>query len=95
MCYICGQVEDYDCWVVNGVIGWDFKSVLLYFKKVEDFCNGVDEYYGVGGLLGVDNLCYIFELFNVFVEVVEYVLLLQCYDFNCYDCVGFGMYYVM
>lgn len=94
MCYIRGQVEDYDRWAANGATGWDFKSVLPYFKKAEDFCNGADEYHGVGGPLGVDNLRYTSELSNAFVEAAEHVSLPQCHDFNRHDRVGLGMYHV-
>lgn len=54
--YVRGQHEDYDRWAELGNQGWDFKSVLPYFKKSEDQARGGDEYHGVGGPLKVSDL---------------------------------------
>jgi len=35
MIYIRGQAEDYDLWAEQGCEGWDFNSVLPYFKRSE------------------------------------------------------------
>ncbi|MEM8863267.1 MAG: GMC family oxidoreductase N-terminal domain-containing protein, partial [Chloroflexota bacterium] len=53
MIYIRGNRLDYDLWAYNGCFGWDYKSVLPYFKKSEDFDQGENEYHGAGGEMSV------------------------------------------
>ncbi|MEM9341584.1 MAG: GMC family oxidoreductase N-terminal domain-containing protein [Pseudomonadota bacterium] len=53
MLYVRGHATDYDNWAYMGNPGWDYASVLPYFKKSEDFEGGEDEYHGVGGPLRV------------------------------------------
>ena len=53
MIYIRGNRLDYDLWAYNGCFGWDYASVLPYFKKSEDFDQGANEYHGAGGELRV------------------------------------------
>lgn len=54
--YVRGQHEDYDRWAELGNSGWDYNSVLPYFKKSEDQSRGASEYHGVGGPLKVSDL---------------------------------------
>jgi choline dehydrogenase len=51
--YIRGQREDFDGW---GIPGWDFDSLLPYFKKSEDQGRGADAWHGAGGPLSVSDL---------------------------------------
>jgi len=53
MLYVRGHASDYDNWAYQGNPGWDYESVLPYFKKSEDFEGGESEYHGVGGPLHV------------------------------------------
>ena len=53
MIYIRGNRLDYDLWAYNGCFGWDYESVLPYFKKSEDFDQGENGYHGAGGELHV------------------------------------------
>ncbi len=53
MIYIRGNPLDYDMWAYWGCVGWDFASVLPYFKKSEDFDQGESYYHGVDGPLKV------------------------------------------
>jgi len=54
--YVRGQHQDYDRWAELGNRGWDFASVLPYFKKSEDQSRGEDKYHGIGGPLKVSDL---------------------------------------
>lgn len=53
MIYVRGHATDYDSWAHMGNYGWDWASVLPYFKKFEDFERGADAYHGVGGPMHV------------------------------------------
>jgi choline dehydrogenase len=55
MIYIRGNRKDYDDWANLGNDGWDYESVLPYFKKSENYEKGESEYHGKGGLLGVSS----------------------------------------
>lgn len=49
MLYIRGHRSDYDRWAQVGCRGWDYDSVLPYFKSLESFEGGGDEYRGESG----------------------------------------------
>jgi choline dehydrogenase len=53
MIYVRGHKSVYDDWAKAGSTGWDFNSVLPYFKKSENFSRGADAFHGQGGLLHV------------------------------------------
>lgn len=55
MVYMRGTPADYDSWRQAGCEGWDWDSVLPFFKKAEDQERGADDYHGVGGPLRVSN----------------------------------------
>ena len=55
MVYIRGHHGDYDEWRQRGCTGWDWESVLPYFKKAENQARGADAYHGTGGPLHVSD----------------------------------------
>ena len=55
MVYMRGTPADYDGWRQRGCDGWDWDSVLPFFKKAEDQERGADEFHGVGGPLRVSD----------------------------------------
>jgi len=55
MVYMRGTSTDYDGWRQRGCEGWDWDSVLPFFKKAEDQERGADDFHGVGGPLHVSN----------------------------------------
>ncbi|XP_076652655.1 glucose dehydrogenase [FAD, quinone]-like isoform X2 [Halictus rubicundus] len=65
MMYVRGNKRDYDNWEKQGNPGWDFESVLPYFKKSEDM--RVEEYknssyHQTGGHLTVEYYKYQFPI---------------------------------
>src|ERR1700691_5679393 len=62
MVYIRGNHLDYDEWRQRGCEGWDWDSVLPYFRKAENQARGEDEFHGVGGPLHVSDQPGKFEL---------------------------------
>ena len=55
MVYMRGNAADYDEWRQRGCEGWDYDSVLPYFKRAEDQERGADDYHGTGGPLRVSD----------------------------------------
>jgi choline dehydrogenase len=62
MIYIRGHRTDYDEWASLGNPGWDFESILPYFKRSEDFLEGADSHHGEGGGLTVSRLQWTFPV---------------------------------
>ncbi len=62
MVYMRGNPSDYDGWRQRGCTGWDWDSVLPYFKKAEDQERGPDMFHGAGGPLRVSDQPARFEL---------------------------------
>jgi choline dehydrogenase len=56
MVYIRGQHQDYDDWRDLGNPGWGWQDVLPYFRKLETYSDGGDEYRGDSGPLYVNNV---------------------------------------
>ena len=55
MVYMRGTPRDYDGWRQRGCEGWDYESVLPFFRKAENQERGESEFHGVGGPLNVSN----------------------------------------
>ena len=66
--YIRGQREDYDAWAGMGNHGWDYASVLPYFKKSECQSRGPDDYHGTEGPLHVSDLRLRREIADRFIK---------------------------
>ena len=69
--YIRGQREDYDDWAQLGNDGWDYDSVLPYFKKSECQERGADDYHGADGPLKVSDLRLRREIAERFIEAAK------------------------
>src|ERR1700733_2445143 len=69
MLYVRGNPADFDGWAQMGCRGWSFDDVLPYFRKSEDYKQGVDqEYRGKGGPLKVEDYRTILPLTHKFIE---------------------------
>jgi choline dehydrogenase len=55
MVYMRGNAADYDEWRQRGCEGWDYDSVLPYFRKAEDNQRGANDFHGAGGPLKVQD----------------------------------------
>jgi len=53
MLYVRGNRADYDGWAKEGATGWTYDEVLPYFRGMENFARGADEYRGTEGPLHV------------------------------------------
>ena len=48
-----GHPRDFDDWAQAGCTGWDYQSVLPFFRRSEDFWQGDSEQRGAGGPIAV------------------------------------------
>lgn len=55
MVFIRGHQKDFDTWRDRGNPGWGYADVLPYFKRMEHFERGGDEYRGTGGPLRISD----------------------------------------
>jgi choline dehydrogenase len=51
MAFLRGDRRDFDAWAFQGCTGWDYESVLPYFKRSESVPNGDPRYRGTSGPL--------------------------------------------
>jgi choline dehydrogenase len=94
MCYTRGQREDYDGWAASGCDGWDYASVLPYFRRAEDQARGADAFHGTGGPLAVQDLRHTNPLSGVFIAAAQAIGLPANEDFNGATQEGVGYYQV-
>ncbi|MEM8599257.1 MAG: choline dehydrogenase [Bacteroidota bacterium] len=92
MIYIRGHRDDYDRWAASGAEGWDFASVLPYFKKAEDQARGADAYHGAGGPLRVEDQQAHNVLTEAFVTACVQAGIPANDDFNGPEQEGAGFY---
>ena len=52
MINVRGHPNDFDDWAARGLPGWDYASVLPYFKRLEASWRGENEWHGVAGSAG-------------------------------------------
>jgi choline dehydrogenase len=92
MVYIRGNHADYDEWRQRGCEGWDWDSVLPFFKKAENQERGGDAFHGTGGPLRVSNQPREFELANAVLAACEQAGVPRNPDFNGATQEGCGYY---
>jgi choline dehydrogenase len=92
MVYMRGDPADYDHWRQLGCTGWDWDSVLPFFKRAEDNVRGADEFHGIGGPLRVSDPPRIWPLAKAMVEAAVQAGLPRTPDFNGARKEGAGYY---
>ncbi len=92
MVYIRGNHADYDEWRQRGCTGWDWDSVLPFFKKAENQARGADAWHGTGGPLTVSDQPRRFELADAVLRAAEQAGIPRNPDFNGVDQEGCGYY---
>lgn len=94
MIYIRGNALDYEHWADLGNPGWDYPSVLPYFKRSEQQQHGADAFHGSEGLLSVSDLQDPYPISQSFVEAGVELGFERNPDFNGAQQEGFGLYQV-
>lgn len=93
MIYIRGHASDYDRWAEAGCPGWDWNSVLPYFKKSENNQLGQDpRLHGTGGELNVEAARDPNPVSALFVRAAQRLGLARNDDFNGERLEGCGIY---
>jgi len=82
MVYVRGQREDYDQWAQMGCTGWDYESVLPFFRKSEAWQGGGDRYHGGDGPMTVSYLRDRNPLCEAFIAAAEQCGIPHNRDFN-------------
>ena len=90
MVYMRGNPADYDLWRQRGCTGWDWDSVLPYFRKAEDQERGPSETHGSGGPLRVSDQAIDWELGDRFISAALEAGLPANNDFNDGEQEGAG-----
>ena len=94
MLYARGHQADYDEWASLGCDGWDWQSVLPFFKRAEGNVRGADELHGGGGPLQVANQSEPRAISHAFVQAAVQRQIRQTEDFNGTRQEGAGLYQV-
>ena len=94
MCYTRGVAGDYDGWAAQGADGWDWHTVLPYFKRGEHNQRGSDAWHGSGGPLTVSDLRHSNPLSHAFIDAGQQAGYAANADFNGAQQQGFGLYQV-
>ncbi|WP_170596608.1 GMC family oxidoreductase [Ruegeria arenilitoris] len=94
MLYVRGQRQDYDGWADLGCEGWDWDSVLPYFKRSENNERGADDLHGADGPLQVTDQKEERPITRAFVEAAAQLQHKVTDDFNRGDNEGAGLYQV-
>jgi choline dehydrogenase-like flavoprotein len=92
MVYMRGAAADYDGWRQLGCVGWDYRSVLPFFRKAEDQERGEDTFHGVGGPLKVTDPRYTHEIIDAIIEGAVQAGIPRNRDFNGATQEGVGYY---
>lgn len=90
--YIRGQHADYDDWARAGANGWDYASVLPWFKRSECYEGGASEYHGDSGELGVSDLRNDHPYCDAWLHAAHQFGLPANADFNAATDYGVGAY---
>jgi choline dehydrogenase len=92
MVYMRGTAADYDGWRQLGCVGWDYESVLPFFRKAENQERGEDRFHGVGGPLNVTDAHYKHEIIDAIIEGAVQAGIPRNSDFNGARQEGVGYY---
>ena len=92
MVYMRGTAADYDGWRQLGCVGWDYESVLTFFRKAENQERGENEFHGVGGPLNVTDAHYKHEIIDAIIEAAVQAGIPRNRDFNGATQEGAGYY---
>ncbi len=92
MVFVRGHACDIDAWEAAGATNWNYRSCLPYYKKMESWIGGADDYRGGNGPLAVcaGNDMRLNPLYESFIAAGVEAGYPQTRDYNGYQQEGFG-----
>lgn len=91
--YARGNAADYDMWAnEDGCEGWDYRSILPYFKRAEDNQRFADDYHSYGGPLGVSMPVSALPICDAYIRAGQELGIPYNHDFNGRQQAGVGFY---
>jgi len=82
MAFVRGQAQDFDTWAQMGNQGWSYADVLPFFKRMESYAGGDDEYRGRDGPLRVTNPLPLDTLYATLIKAAAEVGIAHNPDYN-------------
>ena len=92
MVYVRGNKNDYERWASFGLKNWSYEKVLPFFKKIETWSEGENEFRGGNGILPINQSKNKNPLFRAFLNSAKEAGYNLNSDMNGEDQEGFGMY---
>ncbi len=89
--YNRGNPGDYDRWREMGLEGWDYASLLPYFRRIENHWRGSDKYHGGGGEVAVTALRHRSKLTPYMLAAASQMGFPLSDDFMGEEPAGFGL----
>ena len=80
--FLRGQRAEYADWVAQGCTGWSYEEVLPFFKKMESYDGGADEWRGDAGPITVSRARETHPLSRAFVDAAAELGYPRNPDFN-------------
>jgi choline dehydrogenase len=91
MVFVRGQSQDYDGWAQLGNRGWSYRDVLPFFKAMESYAGGDDEFRGREGPLKVTDTAEKGLLYDSLIAAAAQAGIGQNSDYNGAEQDGIGM----
>jgi len=91
MVFVRGQAQDFDTWAQLGNRGWSYQDVLPFFKDMESYAGGDDEFRGRDGPLKVTDPDEQGPLYDAFFEAAGQAGIDHNPDYNGAAQDGIGM----
>ena len=82
MVFVRGQSHDYDHWAQLGNRGWSYRDVLPFFKRMESYDGGDDEYRGRDGPLKVTDTRENGPLYDAMFRAADQIGIARNPDYN-------------
>ena len=92
LCFIRGHALDFEGWRQSGCEGWGYADVLPYFKRLENYSEGENEYRGGDGPLAVHRPKPQNPLYKAFIDAGRDAGYQTTDDICGYRQEGFGVF---